>query len=166
MAIMKFKYWFMGFALIIIVAGFWYYYSYLYHPKDVDFLYVNGRIEGDEVNIGIKAAGRIKELRVKEGAAVKIDQIIAILDAKDLEAKLDQALAAKVNAGAQVIAAKSELKSYINRLEAAKTKRAYLVEEVESQIKIARADSNKKDADFKRFKELWKEKVISKDRFE
>ncbi|CAD7783129.1 MAG: hypothetical protein KIIPBIDF_01957 [Candidatus Methanoperedenaceae archaeon GB50] len=49
-------------------------------------IYVSGRIEGDEVDVGTKVAGRVKELRVKEGEFLKKNQVIAILDAKDLKA--------------------------------------------------------------------------------
>jgi HlyD family secretion protein len=51
----------------------------------------NGRLEATEVRIATKRAGRIVELNVDEGDTVEANQVVARLDAEDLEAQLREA---------------------------------------------------------------------------
>ena len=158
------KYFLIGFLFLIIIGIFSYF--FLFPSKEKGVIYVSGRIEGDEVDVGTKVAGRVKELKVKEGEFLKKNQVIAILDAKDLKARLNQALAAKKSAEAQAEAVLKELNHYKKQLKASKTDRNYLVKQVEAQIKITKATLEKKEADFKRFKKLWQKSVIAQERFE
>ena len=48
----------------------------------------NGRIEADEIDIDTKFAGRIVEMLADEGDMVKAQQVLARMDARDLEASL------------------------------------------------------------------------------
>ncbi|RLC11617.1 MAG: hypothetical protein DRH43_03720 [Deltaproteobacteria bacterium] len=141
-------------------------YLYLRPAEETGFVYVSGRIEGDEVDVGIKVAGRIKELRVKEGETVKKDQVVATLDARDLKARLSQAVAAKKSANAHALAAKAELAVYKKRLKAAETGRTYLAKQVEADLKVAEANLEKNEADLNRFKTLLEENVIPLEKFE
>jgi HlyD family secretion protein len=54
---------------------------------------VNGRIEGDQVSVASKLAGRIAELKVREGDSVQAGQVLAVMDAAQIQAKVDQAKA-------------------------------------------------------------------------
>lgn len=69
----------------------------------------NGRIEGDHVIVSSKFAGRILELKVREGDAVTAGQIMAVLDDSQVTAKVNQAQAAAAVLEAQVKAARSGL---------------------------------------------------------
>jgi len=51
----------------------------------------NGRIEADEIDIDTKYAGRIAKLLVDEGDMVTADQVLAVMDTRDLEASLKKA---------------------------------------------------------------------------
>jgi len=161
---MKYKYWLIGFVLLVTTGIC--FYLYLRPSNEINFIYVSGRIEGDEVDVGTKVGGRITELKVKEGERVKKGQVIATLDANDLKARLNQALAAKRSAEAQAAASMAELKLHQKRLKAAEASRAYLAKQVETQIKITRIELEKKKADFERFKKLWQKRVIAKEKFE
>ncbi|WP_148289737.1 biotin/lipoyl-binding protein, partial [Ideonella sp. B508-1] len=55
---------------------------------------VNGRIEGDQVSVASKLAGRIAELKVREGDSVQAGQVLAVMDAAQIQAKVEQARAA------------------------------------------------------------------------
>jgi HlyD family secretion protein len=55
--------------------------------------YGNGRTEADEIDIETKFAGRIAEILVDEGDAVKAGQVLARMDTRDLEASLAKAQA-------------------------------------------------------------------------
>ena len=55
---------------------------------------VSGRIEGDDSAVAPKTAGRILEVRVREGDTVKAGDVIAILDDAQVRAREDAARAA------------------------------------------------------------------------
>ena len=61
---------------------------------------IQGQIEATEYRVSSKVPGRILELRVKEGDYVKVGDTLAILDAPDLKAELDQARSAEAAAAA------------------------------------------------------------------
>ena len=62
---------------------------------------VQGMAEVDEYRVSSKVPGRILEFRVKEGQQVKAGDTLAILEAPDIMAKLEQARAAQSAAEAQ-----------------------------------------------------------------
>src|SRR5574344_3046085 len=61
---------------------------------------IQGQVEVTEYRVSSKVPARILELRVKEGDYVKVGDTLAILDAPDVEAKLNQAEAAESAASA------------------------------------------------------------------
>lgn len=54
---------------------------------------ISGVLETDEVDINVKVAGKILEIKVDEGDNVKKGDIIATVEAENIEAKLEQAKA-------------------------------------------------------------------------
>lgn len=62
---------------------------------------VQGQSEVNEYRVSSKVPGRILEFRVKEGQQVKAGDTLAILEAPDVQAKLEQAQAAQAAAQAQ-----------------------------------------------------------------
>ena len=62
---------------------------------------IQGQAEVDEYRVSSKVPGRILEFRVKEGQKVKAGDTLAILEAPDIMAKLEQARAAQSAAEAQ-----------------------------------------------------------------
>ena len=62
---------------------------------------IQGQAEVDEYRVSSKVPGRILEFRVKEGEMVKAGDTLAILEAPDIHAKLEQARAAQAAAEAQ-----------------------------------------------------------------
>lgn len=69
----------------------------------------NGRIEGDHVSVSSKFAGRIAELKVREGDTVQAGQVLASLDDAQIKAKVSQANAAVAVLDAQVEAVTTAL---------------------------------------------------------
>ena len=61
---------------------------------------IQGEVEVSEYRVSSKVPGRILELRVKEGDYVKAGDTLAILEAPDIKAKLNQAEAAEGAAAA------------------------------------------------------------------
>jgi len=62
----------------------------------------NGRIEGDHVSVSSKFAGRIAEIRVREGDTVQTGKVLAVLDDAQIKTKVRQAAAAVAALDAQV----------------------------------------------------------------
>ena len=62
---------------------------------------VQGQADVNEYRVSSKVPGRILEFRVKEGQAVKAGDTLALLEAPDVQAKLEQAQAAEAAAQAQ-----------------------------------------------------------------
>lgn len=71
-------------------------------PMPENVIALSGRIEGDDSALASKSAGRIREIRVREGDTVGRGQIVAVLDDA-------QAQAAVADARARVAAARREI---------------------------------------------------------
>lgn len=63
---------------------------------------VDGTLETDEVDVASKLPGRLARVLVEEGDAVSAGQVVAILEADELDAKYDQGMAGMRAAEAQL----------------------------------------------------------------
>lgn len=82
------------FLAILILIAFW----FLMKPKE---MVLQGRIETKEIYLSAKIPSRIKSFNVKEGESVLKGQLLATLESPEIEAKEQQAIAAKEAASAQ-----------------------------------------------------------------
>jgi HlyD family secretion protein len=69
----------------------------------------NGRIEAVEIDVASRTAGRVKDIRVREGAFVTVGQVVATMDTdvldaerRQAEAQLQQAFSAVATANSQI----------------------------------------------------------------
>ncbi len=69
----------------------------------------NGRLEADQIDIDTKFAGRIAQLLADEGDLVKAGQVVAVMDTQDLQASLQKAAAAVLEANRLVDEARANL---------------------------------------------------------
>ena len=83
---------FVGVVIIVAIIGF------LVLDRDPDI--IQGQVEVSEYRVSSKVPGRILELRVKEGEYVKVGDTLAILDAPEVRAKMEQAQSAQSAAAA------------------------------------------------------------------
>ena len=83
---------FVGVVIIVAIIGF------LVLDRDPDI--IQGQVEVSEYRVSSKVPGRILELRVKEGDYVKVGDTLAILDATEVRAKMEQAQSAQSAAAA------------------------------------------------------------------
>ena len=77
----------------------------LLRPSDLPpdgFSRGNGRIEADLIDVSPKLAGRVAEIRVREGDLVKAGDVLAVMDTAELRAQLARADAAVASAEASV----------------------------------------------------------------
>ena len=88
-------------AVVIIVALI----GFLALGRDPNV--IQGQVEVSEYRVSSKVPGRILELRVKEGDFVKAGDTLAILDAPEVRAKMEQAQSAESAAAALELKAKN-----------------------------------------------------------
>lgn len=87
---------------LAVAAGAWAWWADRATPSGL--LQINGRIEGDQIAVAPKAAGRIAELLVREGDEVKAGQLLARLTDEAVDARQAQALAGAAAQRAQALA--------------------------------------------------------------
>jgi len=84
-----------GFVAVIIIVAL---IGFLTINRDPNV--IQGQVEVAEYRVSSKVPGRILELRVKEGDYVKVGDTLAILDAPEVRAKMEQARSAENAAAA------------------------------------------------------------------
>lgn len=84
-----------GFVTVVIIVAI---IGFLVLDRDPEI--IQGQVEVTEYRVSSKVPGRILELRVKEGDYVKVGDTLAILDAPEVRAKMDQARSAESAAAA------------------------------------------------------------------
>ena len=90
----------LGFVAVVIIVAL---IGFLALDRDPDI--IQGQVEVTEYRVSSKVPGRILELRVKEGDYVKAGDTLAILDAPEVRAKMEQARSAEHAAAAQELTA-------------------------------------------------------------
>lgn len=75
-------------TLLAGAAGWWFFFRGPSAPKEI--IEVSGRIESDDAVVSAKTSGRIREITVREGDAVKAGQVVAVLDDDQLNARVNQ----------------------------------------------------------------------------
>jgi len=116
---------------------------------------LSGRIEGDDSAIAPKIAGRILEVRYREGDEVQAGDPIAILDAAQVRAREDQARAALSSAEARARAAREQIAVLQQQLrqnelqtEQSKTDAEGRVRQAEAELTAAEADLAQQEASY------------------
>jgi len=89
-----------GFVTVVIIVGLIGFFALGREPE-----IIQGTIEVEEYRVSSKVPGRILELRVKEGDLVMAGDTLAILEAPEVEAKMEQAQRAVDAASAQELMA-------------------------------------------------------------
>ena len=90
----NFKKIFLFIILIACAIALYFIYNYLQVPQlPKEFAVGNGRLETTQVDISSKLSGRLLDINVDEGDTIEKDQLLAALDTKQLDSKLQEALA-------------------------------------------------------------------------
>ena len=85
----------LGFSVVVIIVALIGFFALGRDPE-----LIQGQVEVSEYRVSSKVPGRILEIRVKEGDYVKVGDTLAILDAPDVRAKMEQAQSAENAAAA------------------------------------------------------------------
>ena len=86
----------LGFTTVVVVVGIIGFFAFSHEKENIQ-----GQEEVSEYRVSSKVPGRILEIRVKEGDYVKVGDTLAILDAPEVRAKMEQAQSAENAAAAQ-----------------------------------------------------------------
>jgi HlyD family secretion protein len=132
------------FIILAIVAGLcgmatFGLYKWMTRP-DPHKLFVSGRIEGYEVNVGAKIPGRVEEITVREGALVKPGDLLAQLSDDDIQAQLRGAQARVDKAIADKNQAERQIEVNNDAVEQAKLNKKQAAEDAEGQVLQAEAN--------------------------
>jgi HlyD family secretion protein len=96
--------------LIVACAAFAIWKVFFSKPAEpANVIALSGRIEGDDSAIAPKVAGRILEIRFREGDLVKAGDMVATLDDPQMRSRQDQAQAALADAEAQLHSARQQV---------------------------------------------------------
>ena len=132
-----------GFATVVVIVGVIGFFAFS-REKEV----IQGQIEVSEYRVSSKVPGRILEIRVKEGDFVKVGDTLAILDAPEVRAKMEQAQSAQDAASAL------ELKAQ-NGAREEQIRGAYnVLQQAKAGVEIA-------EKSYKRIQRLFDEGVVS-----
>jgi len=101
---------------------------------------LTGRVEGDDSAIAAKVAGRILEIRVREGDEMKAGDVIAVLDDRQVQSRHDQAQAALTAAEARIASARAQVAVLEEQLK--QTQLAFGQSENDSQGRVAQAEAD------------------------
>jgi len=140
--------------LLVVAAGSFLAWKVFFAERiSEDIVTLSGRIEGDDSAIAPKTAGRILEVRFREGDEVKAGETIAILDDEQVRAREDQARAALMEAEANVRSARDQISVLQEQLrqneletEQAKVDAAGRVSQAEADLAAAEADLAEQEA--------------------
>lgn len=122
-------------------------------PVPEGVVQLSGRIEGDDAAIAPKTAGRIAEIRFREGDQVKAGDVIATLDDVQLKAREDQVHASIAEAETRVTFAQQQiaileeqLRQNDLQLEQSKTDAEGRVRQAEADVATAQAQLAQQEA--------------------
>lgn len=117
-------------------------------------LQANGRIEGDQITVASKVAGRLAELKVREGDSVKAGQVLAVLDESQIRAKVAQTQAAVAALTAQRQAMETALGALRKQVPLEKAGADTAIGQASAQLAKAEAVSIQATRDAARMEEL------------
>lgn len=96
--------------LLLIAAGFLIWWFMIRQPPvPHNVIALSGRIEGDDSTVATKTAGRIREIRVREGDTLKAGDVIAILDEAQAAAREEQSRFAADQADTRVTRSQDQI---------------------------------------------------------
>src|SRR6266404_4498406 len=107
---------------------------------------LSGRIEGDDSAVAPKTAGRVLEVRVREGDQVNAGDVIAVLDDQQVQDRHDQAQAALTAAQARTTAAKAQVAVLEQQLKQAQLTATQSKDDAQGRVRQAEADLSAAEA--------------------
>jgi HlyD family secretion protein len=124
---------------------------------------LSGRIEGDDSAIAPKVAGRLLEIRVREGDIVRAGDVIATLDDSQVRAQHEQAQAALRSAEAQAQSARDQVAVLQMQLQQNQLQTAQAATDAQGRVRQAEADLAAAEASLAQQKAAYKNAAFNRD---
>jgi HlyD family secretion protein len=149
-----------GVPLLVLLAVFAALYIYYARTsKTAPTLRVTGIIDGIEVNLSPKVAGRISWICCNEGDMVKEGQAASTLESEDLKASAEQAAAGVERARADIRTAEASIENSRANIVSAHAD----MKSAAADVERARAQMEESQREAERAKELYKKEFISRE---
>jgi len=142
-------------GVAVVAAGLYAWQRNRAEPLPPGFAAGNGRLEGTEIDIATKMAGRVKDVLVREGDFVESGQIVAVMDTDSIAAELRQTQArirqaeSATTTAAALAAQRRESKvsaqALIVQRRQAKASAAQLVAQRESELAFAQSEMRRSE---------------------
>ena len=126
---------------------------------------LSGRIEGDDSAVAPKTAGRIVEIRYREGDTVKAGDVIATLDDAQIRDRERQAQAAVEQAAARVNSARQQTAILGDQLQQTEIQTGQAKLDAEGRVRQAEAELAAAEADLTRQKSTLELALYDKDAY-
>lgn len=126
---------------------------------------LSGRIEGDDSAVAAKVTGRILEVRVREGDAVKPGDIIAILDDQQVRAREEQARGAVASAEAREKSVRDQIAVLEEQLHQNELQTKQAETDAEGRVRQAEADLAAAEADLAQQEATYQLAVFDRDAY-
>ncbi len=145
--------------IVILAAGAVFFIYYTSRSKEAPAIHVTGIIDGIEVNLSPKVAGRISTICCNEGDAVKEGQVVITLDSEDIKASVEQAAAGVERAKADIRAAEASIENSKANIFSADAD----MKSAAADVERARAQMEESKREAERANELYKKDFISRE---
>src|SRR5271154_7168263 len=122
--------------IALAIVAYWYFSQPHGKPKTV---YVSGRIEGYETNVGAKIGGRVDYIAVREGDYVTKGQLIVKISDDDIQAQLRGAQARLLKSSEQEETSRYQIDVIKSQIDEAKLKLTQSKQDSSSQVDQADA---------------------------
>ncbi|NBD14775.1 MAG: HlyD family efflux transporter periplasmic adaptor subunit [Cyanobacteria bacterium] len=160
---------------------------YFFSPTEQTAIELSGRIEGYETDVGTTVSGRVEQITVREGDRVTINQMVAKLDDDELQARYKGTQARLESTQQEVQQARSQIEIVQSNIRETRLSRQQAQDNAQGRIEEARgnleaataqldqAQANQTEAqsqlqlakvDRDRFKTLWEQGVVPRQRFD
>jgi len=151
---------------VLVAAGVFVWRTFFVVPPVPDSIVtLSGRIEGDDSAIAPKTAGKILEIRVREGDTVQAGDVIARLDDSQILAQEDQARAAVRTAEAQAQSARDQIGVLQQQLQQNQLETAQSVTDAQGRVRQAEADLATAQATLAQQQAAYKMTVFNRDAY-
>lgn len=147
--------------IAIIIAGAWFgisKYTYGKHHEDTD----DAQVSADISPVIPRVGGYVKEVKVKDNQFVKKGDTLIVLDDRDLQARLNESIAALEVAKNNLNSAQASTNA--SRANIATT--ASSIGTIDAQIAVARVNARRANEDYQRYANLIKDQSITQQQFE
>ncbi len=144
---------------IVLVAAAVLLIYYIGRSKESPSLHVTGIIDGIEVNLAPKVAGRISSVCCNEGETVKEGQVVITLESEDIKASVEQAVAGVERARADIKTGEASVENSRANIVSADGDMKSAAADVEK----ARAQAEESRREAERAKELYDKDFISRE---